>query len=203
MSVSFIGAEKGEISLSPSVFNVELKKALIHQVLQSEQENSHVGTKKQKTRSEVSGGGAKPRRQKGGGCSRMGTIRSPILRGGGRAFAARVNHRAHKINKKMRQGAIKSTLSQLNRESRISVISTIDVKEPKTSVLNKLLTQLSLPHDLLIVVDAFDLNLYLSARNLVKVDVVTVDQLTVNSLISREKILFTSAAVKYCEEKLS
>lgn len=203
MSISFIGSVKGEVTLSPNVFNIELKKALIHQVLQSELENNHIGTKKQKTRSEVSGGGSKPRRQKGGGCSRMGTIRSPILRGGGRAFAARVNHRSHKINRKMHQVAMRSTLSQLHREDRISVISNFDLKEPKTKSLVALLSELGMSSDLLIVVDSVNPNLYLSARNIIKVDVLTVDQLTIADLISRDKIIFTSAAIKCCEEKFS
>ena len=202
MKVNYIGAQKGSVDLNDNVFAVEYKPSLVHQAIQCLIENQHTGTKKQKTRSEVRGGGAKPRRQKGGGCSRMGTIRSPILRGGGRAFAARVVHRTQKLNKKMFRGAMCSLLSQLYREERIKVIDTLSVEAPKTKMVVEKLSSLNL-NQVLVVLHEADANFMMGAANIPHVSVVTVDQLAMLDLLYFDQILFTAPAIARCEERFS
>ena len=202
MKVNFIGDSKGAVDLNDQVFSVDYKPSLVHQAIQSLIENQHTGTKKQKTRSEVRGGGAKPRRQKGGGCSRMGTIRSPILRGGGRAFAARVVHRTHKLNKKMYRGAMCSLLSQLYREERIKVVEELNIEAPKTKLVAQKLASLDL-NQVLVVLHEANANFIMGAANLPHVSVVTVDQLAMLDLLYFDQILFTEPAIARCEERLS
>jgi large subunit ribosomal protein L4 len=158
--------------------------------------------KRKKTRSEVSGGGKKPWRQKGTGRARAGTIRSPIWVGGGRAFAAKPRDFDQKVNRKMYRGAIKSILSELVRQERLIVVEKFGIEAPKTKDLVAKLKELEL-NDVLIVTSEVDENLFLSARNLYKVDVRDVAGIDPVSLIAFENVLMTADAVKQLEEALA
>ncbi|GAA0375933.1 50S ribosomal protein L4 [Bowmanella sp. Y26] len=190
------------LEVSEATFGREFNEALVHQVVVAYGAGSRQGTKAQKTRSEVSGGGKKPWRQKGTGRARAGTIRSPIWVGGGRAFAAKPRDFDQKVNKKMYRGAIKSILSELVRQERLIVVEKFGVEAPKTKELLAKLKALDLK-DVLIVTAEVDENLFLSARNLYKVDVRDVAGIDPVSLIAFEKVLITADAVKQLEEALA
>ena len=160
------------------------------------------GTKGQKTRSEVSGGGAKPWKQKGSGRARAGTTRSPIWRTGGVTFAARNRNYEQKLNKKMYRAAMRSIFSELLRQGRLVVSDDLTVSEPKTSALKKKLEGLGLSSGL-IVTEGLDINLYLSARNLPHVTVSEARSLSPVELVHSEKVVVTTAALKAIEESLS
>ncbi|GGO69195.1 MULTISPECIES: 50S ribosomal protein L4 [Bowmanella] len=190
------------LEVSEATFGREFNEALVHQVVVAYGAGARQGTKAQKTRSEVSGGGKKPWRQKGTGRARAGTIRSPIWVGGGRAFAAKPRDFDQKVNKKMYRGAIKSILSELVRQERLIVVEKFGVEAPKTKELLAKLKALDLK-DVLIVTAEVDENLFLSARNLYKVDVRDVAGIDPVSLIAFEKVLITADAVKQLEEALA
>ena len=190
------------LEVSEATFGREFNEALVHQVVVAYSAGARQGTKAQKTRSEVRGGGKKPWRQKGTGRARAGTIRSPIWVGGGRAFAAKPRNFEQKVNKKMYRGAIKSILSELVRQERLVVVESFAVDSPKTKGLVEKLDALNL-RDVLIVTPEVDENLFLSARNLYKVDVRDVAGIDPVSLIAFEKVLITADAVKQLEEALS
>jgi large subunit ribosomal protein L4 len=162
---------------------------------------SRQGSKAQKTRSEVNGGGRKPFRQKGTGRARAGTIRSPIWRGGGATFAAKPRDHSQKVNKKMFRGAMQSILSELIRQDRLVVTEDFAVDAPKTKQVHSRLKELDL-ENVLIVVEEVDSNLYLAARNLKKVEVIDVQGVNPVNLIGFEKVLFTVGALKKAEEML-
>jgi len=193
---------KGALEVSDATFGREFNEALVHQVVVAYGAGARQGTKAQKTRSEVRGGGKKPWRQKGTGRARAGTIRSPIWVGGGRAFAAKPRSFEQKVNKKMYRGAIKSILSELVRQDRLIVVEKFGVEAPKTKELLSKLNELELK-DVLIVTAEVDENLFLSSRNLYKVDVRDVQGIDPVSLIAFEKVLMTSDAVKALEEALA
>lgn len=193
---------KGGLEVSEATFGREFNEALVHQVVVAYGAGARQGTKAQKTRSEVSGGGKKPWRQKGTGRARAGTIRSPIWVGGGRAFAAKPQDHSQKVNKKMYRGAVKSILSELVRQDRLIVVEKFGVDTPKTKALVAKLNELEL-NDVLIVTSEVDENLFLSARNLYKVDVRDVQGVDPVSLIAFEKVLMTADAVKQLEEALA
>jgi large subunit ribosomal protein L4 len=195
------GKTTGSVSMSDEVFNLDFNEALIHQVVTAYLADARRGTKAQKTRGEARGGGSKPWRQKGLGRARAGTIRSPIWRGGGRAFAARPRSYEQKINRKMYRGALRSILSELIRQDRLMVIETIDIDEPKTGKLVALLQAAQLDN-VLIVADEVPENLYLAARNLHWVGLVDLDALDPALLLSFEKIVLTKTAVAKLEERL-
>jgi large subunit ribosomal protein L4 len=190
------------LEVSEATFGREFNEALVHQVVVAYGAGARQGTKAQKTRSEVRGGGKKPWRQKGTGRARAGTIRSPIWVGGGRAFAAKPQDHGQKVNKKMYRGAIKSILSELVRQERLIVVEKFGVEAPKTKELVAKLNDLNL-NDVLIVTKELDENLFLSARNLYKVDVRDVQGVDPVSLIAFEKVLITADAVKQLEEALA
>ncbi|GGD64601.1 50S ribosomal protein L4 [Lacimicrobium alkaliphilum] len=190
------------LEVSEATFGREFNEALVHQVVVAYGAGARQGTKAQKTRSEVRGGGKKPWRQKGTGRARAGTIRSPIWVGGGRAFAAKPQDHGQKVNKKMYRGAIKSILSELIRQERLIVVEKFGVEAPKTKELVAKLNELNL-NDVLIVTKELDENLFLSARNLYKVDVRDVQGVDPVSLIAFEKVLITADAVKQLEEALA
>ncbi|MFC3123013.1 50S ribosomal protein L4 [Agaribacter flavus] len=190
------------LEVSDATFGREFNEALVHQVVVAYGAGARQGTKAQKTRSEVRGGGKKPWRQKGTGRARAGTIRSPIWVGGGRAFAAKPRNFEQKVNKKMYRGAIKSILSELVRQERLVVVEKFGVEAPKTKELLSKLNALEL-NDVLIVTGELDENLFLSARNLYKVDVRDVQGIDPVSLIAFEKVLMTADAVKQLEESLA
>lgn len=175
---------------------------LIHKDILRHQNNQKQGTVSTKTRSEVRGGGRKPWRQKGTGRARAGTIRSPIWRSGGVTFAAKPQDHSQKVNKKMYRGAIQSILSELVRQERLIVVEKFAVETPKTKELISKLNELELK-DVLIVTSEVDENLFLSARNLYKVDVRDVQGIDPVSLIAFEKVLMTADAVKQLEESLA
>ena len=157
-------SKKQEITLADSIFAVEYKEALVHQVVTAYQSGGRSGSKAQKNRSDVSGGGAKPWRQKAE-CARAGTSRSPIWRGGGRAFAATPRNFGQKINKKMYKTALRSMLSELLRQKRISIIESLVFEAPKTKKAKELLTQLKVDSTLFITTD-LEKNTVLSLRNI-------------------------------------
>ncbi len=190
-----------ELAVSDAVFGKEYNESLVHQVITAYRNAGRSGTKAQLTKAEVRGGGRKPRPQKGGGTSRAGSIRSPIWVGGGRAFAAKPRSFEQKVNKKMYRGAVQSMLSELVRQDRLVVADTFTVKEPKTKLVAEKLRSLNLEH-VLIVVEGIDEKLFLAARNLPHVEVLTVAHLNPLSLASYEKVLVTTGAVKLIEERL-
>jgi large subunit ribosomal protein L4 len=192
----------GSLEVSDDAFGAKFNEALIHQVVTAYMAGGRAGTKAQKTRAEVSGGGRKPFKQKGSGRARAGTTRGPIWIGGGRAFAARPRDYAQKVNRKMYQAAMRSVLSELVRQDRLVVVDKIDVSKPRTKDLVKYLQGLSLDQ-VLIVVDKPADSLRLSARNLPSVEVIDVQELNPVSLVRFGKVLATSGAVKAVAERLS
>ncbi|MCL4408975.1 50S ribosomal protein L4 [Aliidiomarina haloalkalitolerans] len=193
---------KGALEVSEATFGREYNEALVHQVVVAYAAGSRQGSKAQKTRSEVSGGGKKPWRQKGTGRARAGTIRSPIWRSGGVTFAAKPQNHSQKVNKKMYRGALKSILSELVRQDRLLVVENFGIDSPKTKQLVAKLKEMEL-NDVLIITKDLDENLFLASRNLHKVDVRDVQGIDPVSLIAFDKVLFTADAVKQLEETLS
>jgi large subunit ribosomal protein L4 len=193
---------KETISVSENTFGREFNEALVHQVVVSYMAAARAGTKAQKTRSEVSGGGKKPWRQKGTGRARSGTIRSPIWRKGGVTFAAKPQDHSQKVNKKMYRGAVRSILSELVRQERLVVVNDFAVDAPKTKALSAKLKEMK-AEDALIITTNVDENLYLSARNLYKVDVRDVAAVDPVSLVAFDKVVMTVDAVKQFEELLA
>jgi large subunit ribosomal protein L4 len=190
------------LTVSETTFGREFNEALVHQVVVAFAAGARQGTRAQKTRSEVSGGGAKPWRQKGTGRARAGTIRSPIWRSGGVTFAAKPQDHSQKVNKKMYRGALKSILSELVRQERLVVVENFSVETPKTKELVAKLKELEL-NDVLIVTGEVDENLFLAARNLYKVDARDVAGIDPVSLVAFNKVLITAEAVKQVEEMLA
>lgn len=195
------GASRGTAQVSDAVFGKEYNEALIHQAVVAFMANARQGTKAQKNRSDVRGGGRKPWRQKGTGRARAGTIRSPLWRGGGATFAARPQDHSQKLNKKMYRAAIISILSELVRQGRLIVVDSFSVDAPKTKQLISKLNDYGLS-SVLIITSEIDSNLYLSSRNLHKVDVRDVASIDPVSLIAFEKVLITVPALKQVEEAL-
>jgi len=195
------GSESSDITLSDDVFASDFKEDLVHQVVTAYMAAGRAGTKAQKSRSDVSGGGAKPWRQKGTGRARAGTIRSPIWKGGGKTFAASPRNYEQKVNKKMHKAAIRSILSELVRQDRLVVVDSLSQETPKTKELNTKLKSLGLDN-VLIVTDQFDENVYLSSRNLVNVGISTANSLSPVGLIAHEKVLVTIEAIKKVEALL-
>ncbi len=191
----------GSVNVSEAAFGKEFNEPLVHQVVTAYLARRRSGTKAQKTRAQVRGGGAKPWRQKGTGRARAGTIRSPIWVGGGRAFAAAPRSYAQKVNQKMYQGAMQALLSELVRQERLTVVKELSVDAPKTKKVVELLKKFELDN-VLMVVEAFDEHLYLAARNLPNVDVLPVSALDPVSLVRRDNVLMTVGAVRVLEEKL-
>ena len=193
---------QGALQVSETTFGREFNEALIHQVVVAYANGARQGTRAQKSRSEVSGVGKKPWRQKGTGRARAGSIRSPIWRSGGVTFAARPQDHSQKVNKKMYRAALQSILSELVRQERLIVVEQFAIDAPKTKDLVAKLKGLEL-NDVLIVTPEVDENLFLAARNLYKVDVRDVTGLDPVSLIAFDKVLMTAEAVKQIEEMLA
>jgi large subunit ribosomal protein L4 len=190
-----------DLQVSEATFGHEFNPALIHQVVTAYRNAGRAGTKAQKTRAEVRGGGRKPHAQKGTGQARAGSNRSPIWVGGGRAFAAQPRDFAQKVNRKMYRGAMRSMLSQLARQDRLLAVPEIVLEAPKTRLLLNQLIGWKL-ENVLIVVEAIDEKLFLAARNLPHVEVLEVGNLNPVSLATYDKVLMTVAAVKLIEERL-
>jgi len=190
------------IEVSDAAFSREFNEDLVHQVVTAYLAGGRQGTRAQKNRSDVRGGGRKPWRQKGSGRARAGTTRSPIWRSGGVTFAARPQDHSQKVNRKMYRAAMQSILSELARQQRLVVVDEFGVQEPRTKALLSRLNKLNLS-DVLIVAEGVDENLFLASRNLHKVDVRDVDGVDPVSLIAFEKVLFTVGALRKIEEKLA
>jgi large subunit ribosomal protein L4 len=193
---------KDKVAVSDDIFDRDFNEGLVHQAVVSYLAGARAGTKAQKNRSAVSGGGTKPWRQKGTGRARAGTIRSPIWRGGGKTFAATPRDHSVKLNKKMYRAAMSSMLSELLRQERLLVVEDIKVDAPKTRQLVAKLAEMNLDA-CIIVTETGDENLYLSARNLRKVAVTDVAGVSPVDLVGSEKVLMTVGAVRAIEEWLS
>jgi len=200
LSVVKPGKKKpGTVEVSEATFARDYNEALIHQVVTAFLAGARQGTRAQKNRSAVAGGGKKPWRQKGTGRARAGTIRSPIWRSGGETFAATPQDHSHKVNKKMYRSAMRSILSELARSERLVVVESMSLDQPKTKLLVEELKGYGL-ENVLIVASEVDQNLYLASRNLHKVDVRDVEGVDPVSLIAYDKVMVTVDAVKKFEE---
>jgi large subunit ribosomal protein L4 len=193
---------KGSVDVAEAAFGAEFNEALVHQVVTAYLAGSRSGTKAQKNRAAVRGGGAKPWAQKGTGRARAGTIRSPIWVGGGRTFAAKPRDFSQKVNKKMYRAALRSVLSELIRQERLVVVESLEIAAPKTKLLAKTLKNLGLDN-VLVLNEAFDEKLYLAARNLPNVGICDAASIDPVVLIRFEKVLITLPALKLIEERLS
>ncbi|MCK9504823.1 MAG: 50S ribosomal protein L4 [Porticoccaceae bacterium] len=204
MELNIASAEgaAGTLTVSDATFAKEFNQDLVHQAVVAYMAGGRQGSVQQKTRSEVSGGGKKPWRQKGSGRARAGTIRSPLWRTGGVTFAARPQDHSQKLNKKMYRAALRSIFSELVRQDRLVVVEGFSLDEPKTKGLVAKLDQYGLSN-VLIVTEEVDRNLYLSSRNLHKVDVRDALAIDPVSLIGFEKVLVTVPALKKVEEMLA
>ncbi len=191
-----------KVSVADKVFARDFNEGLVHQAVVSFLAGARAGTKAQKNRSAVRGGGAKPWRQKGTGRARAGTIRSPIWRSGGKTFAAVPRDHSVKLNKKMYRAAISSILSELIRQERLLVVEDISVDSAKTQGLVAKLKDLDMPKGL-IVSETADENLYLSARNVPYLDVTDVAGMSAVDLVGADKVLMTVGAVRALEEWLA
>ena len=200
MKIELLSSTKNQdINISENAFSKDFNEALVHQAVVSFLAGSRQGTAKQKTRSEVRGGGKKPYRQKGTGRARAGTIRSPLWRGGGIAFAATPRDYSKKINKKMYRAAIRSIFSELLRQGRLVAIEKPVLEKPKTKEIANFLKEFSLSK-VLIITDELDVNLYLSARNIPNVDIITVREINPVNLLKAQKVAVTADAFKKIEE---
>ena len=189
------------IKVSKATFGRDFSEALVHQVVTAYLAGARAGTKAQKTRSDVRGGGRKPFRQKGTGRARAGTIRSPLWRGGGQTFAARPRDHSQKVNRKMYRGALQAILSELVRQDRLIVLDSIELSAPKTTELIGKLAEQGFTEGL-IVTPEVEGNLFLASRNIPKVYVLDVASLDPVSLVAAEKVIMTVDAVKKIEEWL-
>ena len=189
------------IKVSEATFGRDFSEALVHQVVTAYLAGARAGTKAQKTRSEVRGGGRKPWRQKGTGRARAGTIRSPIWRGGGQTFAAKPRDHSQKVNRKMYRGAIQAILSELVRQDRLVVMDTFELSSPKTSELLAKLAEQGFEKGLIVTAQV-EGNLFLASRNVPNVYVLDVAGLDPVSLVAADKVIMTVEAVKKIEEWL-
>lgn len=200
MKVQLTGSSKS-VEFGDAMFGARFNEPLVHQVVTAYLAGQRSGTKAQKRRSDVRGGGAKPWRQKGTGRARAGTSRGPVWVGGGRAFAARPRNYEQKVNRKMYRAAMRAVLSELLRQERLLLVESFAVDEPKTKLVKAKLAEVGVDR-CLVVVEAFDEKLWLGARNLPHVfclDAAEVDPL---SLVGSDKIVMTTAAAKLLEERL-
>lgn len=203
LTIATPNGNAGTVQVSDVAFGKEFNQDLVHQAVVAFLAGARQGTRGQKNRSAVSGGGKKPFRQKGTGRARAGTIRSPIWRSGGVTFAAGPQDHSQKLNRKMYRAAMRSILSELARQERLVVVESFDLDAPKTKGLIGKLEELGLNKEVLIVTEEVSENLYLSSRNLHKVDVRDTAGVDPVSLINFEKVLVTVPALKKFEEILA
>ena len=194
--------DSGSVDVAEAAFGADFNEALVHQVVTADLAGSRAGTKAQKNRAAVRGGGAKPWRQKGTGRARAGTSSSPIWVGGGRTFAAQPRSHDQKVNKKMYRAALRSVLSELVRQDRLVVVKELSLEAPKTKLLATKLKEFDLG-SVLILTEAFDEKLFLAARNLSDVGICDAAAIDPVVLIRFEKVLVTLPALKLLEERLS
>ena len=192
----------GAVDVNEAVFGQEFNETLVHQLVVKYLAGARSGTKAQKNRSAVSGGGIKPWKQKGTGRARSGTIRSPLWRTGGVTFAAQPRNYEQKLNKKMFRAGVRSILSELLRQGRLLVSNSIVATSPKTKEFVAKLSNVDAQR-ILIITEGLDDNLFLASRNLPYVSVVLADNLSPVSLVSADKVIVTSAAIKIIEERLT
>ncbi|HEX3949042.1 MAG TPA: 50S ribosomal protein L4 [Steroidobacteraceae bacterium] len=190
-----------EIQLSDAAFGRDYNEALVHQVVTAYMAAGRAGTKAQKTRAEVRGGGKKPWSQKGTGQARAGSIRSPIWVGGGRAFAAKPRDFSQKVNRKMYRAAMQTMVSQLLRDDRLVAVESIELSAPRTKLLTAKLAELGLSRAL-ILVEAYEEKLFLAARNIPHVEVMAVSSLDPLSLVKHDKVVATVGALKLLDQRL-
>lgn len=202
MNLNLAGAGAGTVEVADATFGKEFNEALVHQVVTAYLAGGRQGTRAQKNRSDVRGGGKKPWRQKGTGRARAGTIRSPLWRSGGVTFAARPQDYTQKVNRKMYRAAMRSILSELVRQERLVAVEEFAVDAPKTKQLASKLKELGL-EKVLIVTEEVDEKLYLAARNIPNVDVLDVAAADPVSLVAFDKVLVTVSALRKFEEKLA
>lgn len=202
MKLKLAGASSS-VELADAAFARDYNETLVHQVVTAYMAGARSGSKAQKTRAQVRGGGAKPWRQKGTGRARAGTIRSPIWVGGGRAFAAKKRDFSQKINRKMFRGAIASMISELARQGRLVMVEEFTVAEAKTKLVVAKLKELEVGESVLIIVEGFDRELLLGARNLPHVKVLEAKGVDPVSLARHERVVMTVPAAKLLEEQLS
>ncbi len=195
------GGKTANVDLSDENFGVDFNESLVHQVVIAYQAGGRSGTRAQKNRAAVRGGGAKPWKQKGTGRARAGTIRSPIFTGGGRAFPAATQDFSQKVNKKMYRAAMRSILSELNRQERLVVVDDIAMEAPKTKSLVETLAKIDVNQVLLVLAEN-NANVELSARNLNSVSVCSSSEINPVNLISHEKVVITADAAKRIDEAL-
>lgn len=202
MELAIRNAESSSVQVADLVFGADFKPGLVHQVVTAYMAGGRAGTKAQKNRSAVSGGGAKPYRQKGTGRARAGTSRSPLWRTGGVTFAAQPRSYAQKVNRKMYRGALRSIVSELVRVERLLVVADFAVEAPKTKAVLAKLAELGVERALILVEDVSD-NLALGARNLPGVWVDTATGVDPVSLVAAEQVIITEAGLRLLEERLS
>jgi len=202
MELAITGSGKGTVAVSDATFSREFNETLVHQVVTAYMAAARQGTRAQKTRSEVSGGGKKPWRQKGSGRARAGTIRSPIWRTGGVTFAAKPQNYEQKVNRKMYRAAMQVILSELVRQERLVVVEDMVAETPKTKAFSAKLKEQGLLESSLIVAEEVEQNLYLASRNLPGVDVRDVAGIDPVSLVAYDKVVVTVPALKKIEEML-
>lgn len=195
-------AQAGEVQVSDAAFAREFNESLVHQVVVSYMAAGRAGTKRQKSKAEVRGGGRKPWRQKGTGSARAGSIRSPLWVGGGRAFAARPRDYSKKVNRKMYRAAMQSIFSELARQDRLTVVESLEIEQPKTKLLVEKLKGLGLERAL-VLIEAYDEKLDLASRNLPYVEVLPAAAVDPVSLVQYDNVLATVGAVRVLEEKLA
>lgn len=196
------GSNSSNIDVPEAVFGQVYNETLIHQLVTRYLAGARAGTKAQKTRSDVSGGGAKPWKQKGTGRARAGTTRSPVWRTGGVAFAARPRNYEQKLNKKMYRVGIRSILSELLRQNRLVVSDAIVPTTPKTKAFSEKLKNID-ARRVLIIVEKLEANLVLASRNIPNVEVIEAENLSPVLLVAADKIIATSGAIKKLEERLA
>ena len=190
-----------DIQVSEATFGREFSEALVHQVVTAYLAGARAGTKAQKNRSAVRGGGKKPWKQKGTGRARAGTIRSPIWRGGGVTFAATPRDHAQKVNRKMYRGALQAILSELVRQDRLVVVNSVELAEPKSKALVAWLDSLDVEKGLIVTADV-DANLFLASRNVPGVYAVDVSGIDPVSLVGADKVVITVDAIEKIQEWL-
>lgn len=202
MELAIRNSDGTTIQVADQIFGVDYRPGLVHQVVTAYLAGGRAGTKAQKGRSDVSGGGRKPYRQKGTGRARAGTTRSPLWRAGGVTFAARPRDYRQKVNRKMYRGALRAIVSELARTERLVILPELRLAEPKTKALIGRLAEWGVS-DALILVAERDENLALAARNLAGVDVMEATQVDPVSLIAFDHVVLTEAALRQLEERLS
>jgi large subunit ribosomal protein L4 len=202
MDIRMVGSS-GSVTVSDVTFASPFNEALVHQVVTAYLAAARAGTHAQKTRSQVSGGGSKPWRQKGTGRARAGSIRSPLWRGGGKVFAAVPADYSQKVNRKMYRGAMRSILSELLRQDRLLVVENIGVTEPRTKAMLARLAELGAEGRVLVVLNEISETVYLAARNLYNVEVLDTVSIDPVSLVRFDRVVIEADALRKIEERLA